>query len=139
MTLYTINGNYPDKNFNFAITSEDLGLAQVVHGHAISDINNLDYRLNLKSELDHTHEAFRKLNVDNQEVVGNITIEGVLVDVGVNGSVIELDLNLTGQGDIIGFKNTNPKRKHTTTRISTSQVLVSDDSLVLNLLPQATN
>ena len=43
--LYTINGQYPDKNFASHMTAEGLNFAKVGHGHSASNVNGLAQHL----------------------------------------------------------------------------------------------
>lgn len=64
MLLYKINGTlYPDKNFNFTISAELLGLSPEIHTHAYTDIASIVSTMNGKAAVDHTHNYVTSIYV----------------------------------------------------------------------------
>ncbi|MPM40253.1 hypothetical protein SDC9_86893 [bioreactor metagenome] len=72
---YTINGDPPDENGNFAISAEGIGAAESGHRHDIADVENLPESLDGKSDTGHTHELVSGITVDGQTVSGELTLE----------------------------------------------------------------
>jgi hypothetical protein len=59
--LYTINHNYPNKNFAFTLTPDNMGMAKLVHKHALTGLNNIDEVMAQKASVGHTHENVSEL------------------------------------------------------------------------------
>ena len=58
MILYTINNVYPDKNFNFTLKANDIGLANKFHEHELNDLTDLNTAfINILADQGHDHEA----------------------------------------------------------------------------------
>ena len=80
MLLYTINGVYPDKNFNFVVTATPLGLVPAVHTHAISAVEDLQLTLDGLEESVHTHPGITILYAgEDPEFQDAITLQGEIV------------------------------------------------------------
>ena len=66
MTLYTINGVYPDKNFNFTVTASDLGLVPESHEHAMTEVTGLTAALASKAPEVHSHTCVTHLSTGSE-------------------------------------------------------------------------
>ena len=73
---YTVNGSFPDENGNFTITTDSINAAETVHTHQMSDVVNLTTTLDTKSDVNHTHAMVTSINVNNEELSGNVQLIG---------------------------------------------------------------
>ena len=74
-TLYTINGNYPNKYFAFTLTPENMSMANANHQHAISAITNLEQELDQKADASHTHTCVEQLySTQTSDSAHNVTL-----------------------------------------------------------------
>ena len=88
---YTINGNSPDENGNFAISAEGIGAAESGHRHDIADVENLPESLDGKSDTGHTHELVSGITVDGETISGELTLEaGENLLLSVAGQVLTM-------------------------------------------------
>lgn len=74
--IYTVNNKLADDNGNFTITSDDIGSAEIIHKHAISDINGMQDVINSKSPKDHTHNMVYSVEVGDKLLKSSVVIEG---------------------------------------------------------------
>lgn len=115
MILYTINGVYPDRNFNFSVNAEDLGLIPEVHTHVQANVDGLAAALGNLSAVDHTHIMVNTLysttagaepvvvGISATEVSGNVTPTAV-----ISGQTITLGYNSPETGIAVGIEENNP-------------------------------
>lgn len=93
MVLYTINGVYPDKNFNFTVDAEDLQLVPEDHIHTTSEIQGFSTSISGKARAVHSHTAVTHLTTGNEEDVDILTLNSV----AVTGYTDTCDLSISGQ------------------------------------------
>lgn len=108
--LYTINGQYPDKNFASHMTAEGLNFAKVGHGHSASNVNGLAQHLADKVSAEHSHQAVKILQGDNFSVTGDIQLQGqknAVISISWNTVLIDF----TKTRNRTGLKNANPTRQ----------------------------
>lgn len=139
MKLYHISGIYPDINFNWNLTPERLGFSDVDHSHNITDVLEITTLLNTKADSNHSHTNFMsEIKVDSVSLAESIELSTVNLTMNTT-SGIEFDLNLTTSGDVIGIKNVNPNRQHTTICYQMTDFKILDDSLSLMFIPEISN
>ena len=116
--LYTINGQYPDKDFAFHISAENMSFANSEHRHPISDVQDLEKNIANKISADHSHTAVNSLTGDNFSVTGNIELQGKKAAViSVTGSTIAIAFDSSQTGNVAGVKNANPQRRQNMIKI----------------------
>lgn len=74
--MYTVNGQSADNNGNFTITTDSINAAETIHTHAMTDVVNLTTTLDTKSNVNHTHAMVTSINVNNEELSGNVQLIG---------------------------------------------------------------
>jgi hypothetical protein len=140
MTLYTVNDIYPDKDFAWEVAAEDLTLSPSEHSHLMSSIAQLVYTLSYKSAIDHDHTAFKVLTVNGESPIGVVTLQGSGLSITGDGGELTLNLLQTSSGgDIVGMRNVNPDRQHTTVRVSSSNVALTDASEAIVFVAETLN
>ena len=89
---YTINNNHADASGNFTITGAELNAAEIIHQHKISDVTDLQTRLDNKAPIEHTHQMVQKITVGDHTISDtvkliagdNVTLEAVLNNIEIN-------------------------------------------------------
>lgn len=99
MTLYTINGVYPDKDFNFDVTAEDLQLVPEEHIHEMTEISGLTAAIAGKALSTHTHVGVSQISTGGGEF--NDDIE--LISTAVTGHTDTCDFSVSGQTITINY------------------------------------
>ena len=88
---YTINGQLPDPDGNFQIVADDLNIAEPFHRHIISDIENLQEELDLRSRIDHEHAYVTSVKVGENTITGSIGIKAVGdISIGFSGKLLQI-------------------------------------------------
>lgn len=116
MKLYTINGVYPDANFHFSVTAEDLGIVPEIHTHGQTIVDGLDTALNGLAASNHTHVMVHTLYATNMAteatVVGlsvSATSGSATPTASISGQTITLNYNTPQTGLAAGIADKNPR------------------------------
>lgn len=129
MILYTINNVYPDKNFNFTLNANDIGLANKFHEHELNDLTDLNAAfINILADQGHDHEKLDSIVVNSIPVMGAIKIipEKNLI-LSVSNDVCKFSYNPVKSGTIKGFKNLNPNRQNVSMKFFTGEKYLNDN------------
>ena len=115
MKLYTINNNYPDRNFAFTLTATAMGFAPSSHEHVIANITGASQALAGKADLDHDHDRVITLyGATPSEGTAVVTLTAQVssgsspASVSLSGQTITLDYESTQTGDVLGILEVNP-------------------------------
>jgi len=115
--LYTINGVYPDTNFEFTLTAEALGIAPAEHPHTIGEVHRLSAAVASKAGSEHTHVALPAFIVGESRVTGDVVLSpGTGASISNTGNEVTLASAPAKTGVVTGFRNANPARRHSLLR-----------------------
>ena len=114
--LYKINGNYPNVDWAFTLTPQNMGMAAEQHSHPMDNLNGIQPALDAKSDVDHTHEMVSQLYVEDQisgdhEVVATATISNQSSPdvISIQGSTVKVGYTSPQTGNTQWVNNCNPK------------------------------
>lgn len=141
MQLFTLNGVYPNKDFDWIVNPESLGFSDESHFHVIQNIDELSSQLENKIEIDHNHiEYIRHITINSSNIYGSISIifNNINYSILNNNLTITID-NLADETSIVGINNVNNtlQNKHhqtTTYDIGTELTPIANDTQVLFFL-----
>lgn len=127
--LYTINGNYPDRWFNFTLVPENMDMADISHVHTMDGVSNIRTELDKLSDKVHEHNGA----VSGIDVEGTIVINSVQLESGVNntsisveGSTISINHTPVKTDNITGVINANQDNMHGHLHLSINDLIYTD-------------
>lgn len=128
MILYTINNVYPDKNFQFTVNAEKLGLVPLNHEHEIDEIEDLKDSLNSKSLKIHAHQMLKSIRIDDITITNEIEMTfGKDLSISVQDKNINFEFLSKKTNNITGLRNSNPKRMQNILKFYTGNEFKNDD------------
>lgn len=143
MFLYTINGLYPDKNFNFTLTTENMGLSPVEHEHVEDNVISLVNTLNGKADIDHSHNYVVGLCGDevNAPTAFTITVSTAIgatnqATIALTNNTLTINYVSPSTGNVYGFKESNPNNGKVIVQFYSGNDAVVTDDASINLTLQ---
>ena len=127
--LYTINGNYPDRWFNFTLIPENMDMADISHVHNMDGVSNIRTELNKLSDKVHEHDgAVSGIDVEGTIVINSVELESGAnnTSIGVVGSTISINHTPVKTDNITGVINANQDNMHGHLHLSINDLIYTD-------------
>lgn len=129
--LYTINGNYPDRWFNFTLVPENMDMADIGHVHTMDGVSNIRTELDKLSDKVHKHDgAVSGIDVEGTVVINSVKLESGAnnTSISVEGSTITMTHTPVKTDNITGVINAKQDNMHGHLHLSINDLIYTDDA-----------